>query len=157
LEFLGLEANAEVFFILCGIMVLTANVAVSLGYMISCLFADLSIALSVAPAFIIPFMLFAGFYINLDSVPIFFVWLQYLSYFKYSFEAAAINQFSRIENIPGCGANETCPASGAGVLQSLSISQDNFAMNIIILAVMIVVIRFLGYLALLIRTLVRKD
>jgi len=93
----------------------------------------------------------------LDSVPVYFVWLQYLSYFKYSFEAAAINQFSHIDKIPGCGANDTCPTNGAGVLQSLSISPDNFAMNIIILAVMIIVIRLIGYSALLIRTRVRKD
>jgi hypothetical protein len=36
-----------------------------------------------------------------STVPVYFIWLEYLSYFKYSFEALAINQCTSVDIIPG--------------------------------------------------------
>ncbi|KAF2346868.1 ABC transporter-like, partial [Trinorchestia longiramus] len=117
----GLNPAAEHFFICMGIVVLVANIGVSFGYMISCMARNLEMALAIAAPLIIPFMLFGGFFLNSDSVPIYFIWLQYISWFNYGNEALNINQWDDFGEI-GCeNANGTCNYStGDDVLKDLS-------------------------------------
>ncbi|KAK6018696.1 hypothetical protein OSTOST_15708, partial [Ostertagia ostertagi] len=73
------------------------------------------------PIFVIPMLAFGGFFITYESIPGYFMWLSALSYFKYSYEALAINEWETIDVIPGC-QNHTfkyrqCPTSGAQVLE----------------------------------------
>ena len=60
----GLYADFGVYVINVLVAVLTANVAISIGYAISCLTANVNLALSISPVVIIPLMLFGGFYLN---------------------------------------------------------------------------------------------
>ena len=69
---IGLNPEMPKFFIASGIMVLVANVAVSFGYLVSCLSSTVDMALSLAAPLLIPFFLFGGFFMNLDSIPIYF-------------------------------------------------------------------------------------
>ena len=147
----GLYPDAQTFFIMAAICVIVANIAISLGYAVSCICADVNIALSVAPFLVIPFMLFGGFYLNIDSVPVYFQWLGYLSYFKYAYEAVAINEWSHVPSIPGC-ANGTCPADGMEVLEMLHFPPDRIGPDIAILLAMMVGIRIIGFLGLLVRS-----
>lgn len=98
------------------------------GYFISCASSSISMALSIAPPLIIPFLLFGGFFLNSGSVPIYFKWLSYLSWFRYGNEALLINQWSEVG--PGeieCNRlNATCPADGRVVLQTLNFDVVRF-------------------------------
>lgn len=42
---------------------------------------------------IIPFMLFAGFFVNQDNIPVYLIEFQYLSIFKYGYQALFLNEF----------------------------------------------------------------
>ncbi len=55
----------------------------------------------------------------------------------------------------GCtDTNLTCPANGQQVLQSIGFgNRDHLTLNMIIMIAMIIVIRFIAYLALLIRSM----
>lgn len=79
-------------------------------------------ALSIGPPLIIPFLLFGGFFLNSGSVPFYFEWLSYLSWFRYGNEALLINQWADVG--PGeieCNRlNATCPADGRVILQILN-------------------------------------
>lgn len=79
-------------------------------------------ALSIGPPLIIPFLLFGGFFLNSGSVPSYFKWLSYLSWFRYGNEAMLINQWGDVG--PGeieCNRlNATCPADGRVILQLLN-------------------------------------
>jgi len=44
--------------------------------------------MSLSPMILIPFMLFGGFYVNQNNVPYYFYPIQYISMFKYGFQAA---------------------------------------------------------------------
>ncbi|XP_012134698.1 protein white isoform X2 [Megachile rotundata] len=61
---IGLYPGIDHFFVAAGIVALVANVSTSFGYLISCVSNNLSMALSVGPPVIIPFLLFGGFFLN---------------------------------------------------------------------------------------------
>ena len=56
-------------------------------------FADKQLAVTLTPVLIIPFMLFAGFFVNQDNIPWFLTPFQYLSIFKYGFQALVWNEY----------------------------------------------------------------
>ncbi len=67
----------------------------------SCIFGNLTIAVTVTPIFVIPMLAFGGFLINRGSLPVYFHYLQYLSYFGYAYESLAILEWSSVTEIPG--------------------------------------------------------
>lgn len=133
-------------------------------------------ALSVGPPFIIPFLLFGGFFLNSGSVPFYFKWLSYFSWFRYGFEGLLINQWGSVgEGDINCTrANVTCPSSGQVVLETLSfdkvktfqsvvvwrlicvcvffIFQNDFAFDFVALAMLIVIFRLVAYFCLYLRS-----
>ena len=54
------------------------------------------VALALGPPFIIPLLLFGGFFLRNGSVPVYFDWLRYVSWFMYANEALSINQWQGI-------------------------------------------------------------
>merc|ERR1719222_966558 len=146
----GLNPDVLRFFIACGIILL---VVLSVGYLLSCLSPNVDVALAIAPVVIIPFMLFGGFFLNSDSVPVWLSWLKWVSWFIYSYEALLVNQWSGIEGI-ACNpdAPKACLSSGEEVLQRLSFKEENLGRDIGVLLLLAVVIRLMAYLALVFRT-----
>lgn len=57
------------------------------------------------------------------SVPVYFEWFSYLSWFRYGNEALLINQWSEVESIECTRSNATCPKSGRMVLQTFNFKQ----------------------------------
>ncbi|KAM3961766.1 LOW QUALITY PROTEIN: eye pigment precursor family transporter white [Aphomia sociella] len=149
---IGLNPAPERFFIASGLAALITNVATSFGYLISCASSSVSMAASVGPPIIIPFMLFGGFFLNSGSVPPYLGWISYLSWFRYGNEALLVNQWSGVDSIACTRENFTCPASGKVVLETLSFSEDDFQMDVINMVLLFVGFRFLAYIALLLRT-----
>lgn len=82
-------------------------------------------ALSVGPPIIIPFLLFGGFFLNSGSVPKYFEWLSYISWFRYGNEGLLINQWKDVGDgeIACLRENATCPRSGLVVLQTLNFDE----------------------------------
>ena len=89
----GLNSAASSFFLFIFALVLTSLVAGSMGIMLGCLFPNAEVAVSLAPVVIIPFMLFAGFYVSLSSIPVWLSWIQYISIFKWALQALIVNEF----------------------------------------------------------------
>lgn len=69
------------------IMILIYSAAGSYALIISTIFSDKQLAVTLTPVLIIPFMLFAGFFVNQDNIPIWLIEFQYLSFFKYGYQA----------------------------------------------------------------------
>ena len=120
---IGLMSGWYYFLVACGIVCLVANVATSFGYLISCASSSISMALSIGPPVIIPFLIFGGFFLNSASVPYYFEWLSYLSWFRYGNEALLINQWGDVTEIMCSRSNTTCPTNGQIVLETLNFSQ----------------------------------
>ncbi|CAL4129612.1 unnamed protein product, partial [Meganyctiphanes norvegica] len=151
----GFNPETKVVIITIILVVLLVNTAVSYGYMISCLVASPSTASVITAPLIVPMLIFGGFFLKSTTVPLYFSWLKYLSWFSHSNEALMINQWSSVEEIQ-CSSNTTCIGNGKEVLQYLGYEEDNFWYAIGNLVILLVGYRLLGFLALLHRTYNRR-
>ncbi|GFG38120.1 hypothetical protein Cfor_07570, partial [Coptotermes formosanus] len=149
----GLNPSILRFFVTNVIVVLVANVAVSFGYLISCVSTSISMALAIGPPLIIPFLLFGGFFLNNSSVPGYLKWLSYLSWFKYGNEALLINQWADVGHIECTHSNTTCPKNGHVVLEALDFREDHLSLDLISLVLLMLGFRVLAFFALLSKTL----
>ncbi|KAK4320583.1 hypothetical protein Pmani_008587 [Petrolisthes manimaculis] len=147
----GFTDDVVNFFICAGIVVLVANCAISFGYMISCLARNLSVALAIAAPFIIPLMLFGGFFLNNGSTPSWLTWLKYLSWFNYGNEALVLNQWRGVESI-ACNANQTCFPNGEAVLSFLHFDQSSITSDIMCLFTLLLAYRIIAFFGLLSKT-----
>ncbi|KXZ56662.1 hypothetical protein GPECTOR_1g597 [Gonium pectorale] len=94
---IGYQNKAERFGWFALTMVLMDTCGAGLGIFVSCLFNDLSVALSVMPMFLLPLMVFSGFFVNSNTIPPYFSWIQYISPMHYGFIALAKNEFSGLQ------------------------------------------------------------
>ena len=76
----------------------TLQVAQALAVVLGAAAPTLQTAVFLAPMTAIPMMLFSGFLIYLRNIPPFLRWLQWLSYFHYSFEGCAVAIFQGSDN-----------------------------------------------------------
>ena len=58
----------------------------SYGLYFSVIF-DAEMAVDLVPIIIVPFMLFGGYFVSQDTIPYYFYPIEYLSMFKYGFQA----------------------------------------------------------------------
>jgi hypothetical protein len=65
-----------------------------MGYLISSSFENFAIAQMIAPILMMPFMLFAGFYSNLNSQPAWLIWIKWIDPLTYSVEAMMQNEYN---------------------------------------------------------------
>lgn len=100
----NLNNDTYVFFWALLITELVYFCAASYALVISTLVNDLNVATALTPLTIIPLMLVAGFFNNLSEVPKLFYPLEYISMFKYGFQALVTNQYrAPIDCGPGIG------------------------------------------------------
>lgn len=150
---IGLSTDAKNFFVCMAILMLVANAAISFGYLVSCLARTVPMAMVIAAPLLIPLMLFGGFFLSADSVPVYFVWVKYISWFNYGNEALMINQWADVEEFPDCNENSTlCYHTGTEVIEGLGYSKDNMGLDVGLLFALIFGYRIIGYLLLLLKT-----
>ena len=95
-----LNPGADHFLMFLLILVLIYNASSGYSLIISASFSDKQLAVTLTPVLIIPFMLFAGFFVSTSSIPWFLKEFEYLSIFKYGYQALMQNQFVDNSNFP---------------------------------------------------------
>jgi ABC-type multidrug transport system permease subunit len=85
------DINASYFFTFLLIVIITYNAAQGYALVISAGFSDKQLAVTLTPVLIIPFMLFAGFFVAASSIPYFLRFFEYISIFKYGYNALLLN------------------------------------------------------------------
>lgn len=90
---IGYNPNADNFMMFLFILILIYNASSGYSLIISASFSDKQLAVTLTPVLIIPFMLFAGFFVSSDNIPVFLKEFEYLSIFKYGYESLMHNQF----------------------------------------------------------------
>jgi len=96
------DMSIEYFGIFILILILAYNASSGYSLIISASFSDKQLAVTLTPVLIIPFMLFAGFFVSTDNIPIFLKPFEWISIFKYGYNALLLNQFE-----PYINANDT--------------------------------------------------
>lgn len=91
----GLNNNnsPDNFLMLLLIMNLMYFLAASYGLFYSALIPKLEVAMALVPVLIIPFMMLSGFFRDLNKVSEVFYPFEYLSPFRYGFQAVMLNEF----------------------------------------------------------------
>ena len=94
---IGYNPAFEHFIVFLVILVLIYNASSGYSLIISASFSDKQLAVTLTPVLIIPFMLFAGFFVSSDNIHWYLKEFEYLSIFKYGYESLMHNQFDPYE------------------------------------------------------------
>ncbi|KAK7066131.1 ATPase activity protein [Halocaridina rubra] len=148
----GLNPLAERFFIAMGVLVVLANTVVSFGFMLSCVAKDINVGLGITAPLLVPLMLFGGFFLNANTVPDYFIWIKYISWFNYGNEAFNINQWTGVSDIACNNGTLFCMTTGEEVIERFGYEDGSIGYDIGLLFVLLVAFRLLGFLALLAKT-----
>ena len=147
----GLNEASEAFFLACGTALLICHTSVSFGYLVSTATNSLSRAIATGPIFILPLLMFGGFFVSNNTIPDSLKWLRYISWFNFGFENFMINQWRNVDKITGCGetTSKHCLQSGQEVLNFYQLDEDNFKRNFWLLAGLCMIYRLMAYIFLL--------
>ena len=159
----GLTVEAGRFFFFYFVLTLAGNAALSLGYFASAVSPSVSIGLAVGPLFMFPFIIFGGLFAQTGSLGPWLSWIEYISWFKYSFEALIVNEWSGFtfsnQTIGTC-LNSTLPVAcfrtGEQVISFYNLNADNLWLDVGVLGAIIVAWRILAFIALLMQTTIRS-
>jgi len=94
-----------------------------------------------APVMSVPFLLFSGFFVSFDAIPIYLRWITYLSYIRYGFEGTALATYSFGREKLKCHQVYCHFKSPMTTLEELDMVDADFTVDIIALIVIFLVLR----------------
>lgn len=80
-----------IFWLVC---ILQAAIGNALGLLTGSMFSDPKVASSFVPLIFVPMILFSGLFKNQDDYPAWIGWIEYISPYKYAFEALCVNEYT---------------------------------------------------------------
>ncbi|CBY32575.1 unnamed protein product [Oikopleura dioica] len=133
------------------ISVLTSLVSQSLGMLIGAASPQVEVATFMGPVACVPLLLFAGFFIKDEMVPVYLKWCSYGSFVRYAFEGSLISiygpDFSGEDR-----AKIACDAPNADnpklIMSQFDAKGENFGWDCAMLIIFFLVLRLIAYLAL---------
>ncbi|KAL9649908.1 hypothetical protein ABK040_011381 [Willaertia magna] len=142
----GLKPEPGAFFTFILIVISCAFCAHSLGILVAAISPNLEVANTITPILLVAIILFGGFYINAASIPMYFIWIYYASFFKYGFEALVLNEFTGMTIT--CDPGEYCTyKTGEDVIAFYSMTTviSNIWIDIAFIYAISIVYRILAY------------
>ncbi len=127
-----------------GFMILCSIAATSLALMISAWCRTTDLTVIVLPMALEVSRLFGGFFLSPKNLPEYFVWLDALSYVKYTYVGISLNELNGL--VYTCTPANSCPATGAAVEDQLGFNKFTIGECAGILFAFIAVCRILAYL-----------
>ena len=157
----GLAIDASRFFIYYLIVTLVGNAALSLGYLASAISPSITVALAIGPLLMFPFIIFGGLFSQAGSLVPWLSWIEYISWFKYGFEALMVNEWVGYVfpngTVMAC-LNSTavgCFRTGEQVLAFYNLVPGNLWLDIGLIIVIIVSLRLLAFIGLMTQTIIQ--
>jgi ABC-type multidrug transport system permease subunit len=116
----GFQTTVSQFFTFYCIAIVHSLTANGLGLVIGAAVPSATVGQIFAPMILIILMLFGGLLLNLDNIPVFLRWIQWLSLISYSYKAFAQNEFN--ENLVfKCSPGAPCFKNGLDVVKTFSL------------------------------------
>jgi ABC-type multidrug transport system ATPase subunit/ABC-type multidrug transport system permease subunit len=150
----NLRSSAGAFFMYLLSYYLTMSTAQSMGLFLSIAIPNVQIALILAPAITLFFMILGGFYIPIANINVAIRWATWLSFARYGYSSQLVNEFGG-RLIPcsptgvaiNIGGSDECPLPGEEVLNSLGIEgiSTNYWFNIGMIVILQVFFRVAAY------------
>ncbi|XP_041367140.1 protein white-like [Gigantopelta aegis] len=153
---IGLHDSLQSFVMHTGVLMLVANISGAVGYFVSSVARSVSLALSVAPPLMVPLMLFGGFLISDGSIPVYFIWMKYVSWFKFANELLIIIQWKDVTHID-CPQNVSavtgrgCYANGSSIIKDMDYNEDYVYRDIGLLFELLIVFHLCAFMFVFVR------
>ncbi|KAF0308414.1 ATP-binding cassette sub-family G member 4 [Amphibalanus amphitrite] len=135
------------FLMFCLMTVLTSLVAQSVGLVIGAC-CDIQLAVFLGPVTMIPIILFSGFFLTLNAIPVYLSWISYLSYARYSFEGLMLAVYGNGRGDMHCSQPYCHFRSPEKFLKEMDMLDSSYWVDVAVLAGMTVGLRLLGYFVL---------
>ncbi len=119
-----------------------------LGLAISAFTPTVEGANALGPSFMIIGIIFGGFYIRVDSLPLILEWIPYISLFQWSYRSLITNEFKGLEFTCGSVDTSKCILTGEEVLYTLDFQGHSTAYGMFGLGMLMLVYLFGLYLIL---------
>jgi len=124
----GLQNDLKRFFIAVALSIAMTINANALGVCVGSLFKSIEVAMAVVPLFVLPLMLFSGFFVNSDNLPVYFKWVEKVSPIRYGFVGYARNEYEGLTFECPDGVTFGHPTciyrTGEDVLEALAVPDD---------------------------------
>ncbi|KAF5272449.1 hypothetical protein FQR65_LT04917 [Abscondita terminalis] len=124
---------------------LVAFVAQSVGLVVGAAM-NVQNGVFLAPVMSVPFLLFSGFFVSFDAIPIYLRWITYLSYIRYGFEGTALATYSFDRPKLKCSIDHCHFKIPTTTLEELDMIDSDYRIDIAALLAIFFVLRVAAYL-----------
>lgn len=142
----NLNPAAERFFTMFGIVVSQAFCVGGLIALIGAVSPNITVGNILVPVVLVLFFLFAGFFVNASTIPDWWIWLYYISFFRYSYQAAVVNEFAGTTFFCPVNTTSGCVSSGDQVIVNFDAQGTVVWQWVVVLLSMGVIYRIITYL-----------
>lgn len=94
----------------------------------------------------VPFLLFSGFFVSFDAIPIYLRWITYLSYIRYGFEGTALATYGFNRPKLMCSTEYCHFKSPITTLEELDMVNSNYTLDVVALIVIFFILRIAAFL-----------
>lgn len=133
------------FFMFLGACLMISFVAQSVGLVVGAAM-NVQNGVFLAPVMSVPFLLFSGFFVSFDAIPVYLRWITYLSYIRYGFEGTAIATYGYSREKLKCFQTYCHFKSPMTTLEELDMVNASYTLDIVALVVIFIVLRVSAYL-----------
>ncbi|KOB75819.1 ATP-binding cassette transporter subfamily G, partial [Operophtera brumata] len=99
-----------------------------------------------APVMSVPFLLFSGFFVSFNAIPVYLRWITYLSYIRYGFEGTALATYSFDRPKLQCHQTYCHFKNPLTTLEELDMTDADFTLDIAALCLIFVILRVSAFL-----------
>ncbi|XP_026315902.1 ATP-binding cassette sub-family G member 1 [Hyposmocoma kahamanoa] len=99
-----------------------------------------------APVMSVPFLLFSGFFVSFNAIPVYLRWITYLSYIRYGFEGTALATYSFDRHKLQCHQTYCHFKNPQTTLEELDMQDADITLDIAALCLIFVVLRVAAFL-----------
>lgn len=138
-------ADTMRFSMFLGTCLLISFVAQSVGLVVGAAM-NVQNGVFLAPVMSVPFLLFSGFFVSFDAIPVYLRWITYLSYIRYGFEGTALATYSFGREKLKCFQVYCHFKNPETTLEELDMLDADFTLDILALLLIFLVLRIAAYL-----------
>lgn len=99
-----------------------------------------------APVMSVPFLLFSGFFVSFDAIPVYLRWITYLSYIRYGFEGTALATYGFDRQKLQCSVPYCHFKSPTTTLEELDMLKSDYNVDIFALIGIFFVLRIAAFM-----------
>ncbi|OXU25341.1 hypothetical protein TSAR_015580 [Trichomalopsis sarcophagae] len=138
-------AELSRFSMFLGTCLLISFVAQSVGLVVGAAM-NVQNGVFLAPVMSVPFLLFSGFFVSFDAIPVYLRWITYLSYIRYGFEGTALATYSFGREKLSCKQEYCHFKKPQQTLEELDMNHADFKLDVLALLLIFLVLRIAAYL-----------